>query len=125
MTDSKTIDRSPIKVQEAQLREFIATSAVTRIRAAGKAEGFELHVDIGAAQGVLGNSRGVVRTFSSLNTLAGLVRRLGAEEFSVSIGEFSADDAQAPIAPAKKSRPPASTSSRSKTSSVTKKATRK
>lgn len=121
MTSSKIADPRPaIQLQEAQLREFVATSAVTRILAAGKPAGFELHVDIGAAQGVLGNSRGTVRTFSSLNTLASLVHRLGAKEFNVSIGEFAADDAPAPTAPAKKTRAIATLSSRSKPASVTK-----
>jgi hypothetical protein len=91
--------RPPIQVQEAQLGEFIATGAVTHIRAKGNRTGFELHIDIGSASGVLGNSRGVIRTFSSLNTLASLVRRLGAKEFNVSIGDFAADDVPASTAP--------------------------
>lgn len=122
MTSSKIVDPRPsIQLQEGQLREFIATSAVTRIQATGKAQGFELHVDIGAAQGVLGNSRGLVRTFSSLNTLAGLVRRLGAEEFIVSIGDFAMDESPVPTAPVKKPRAAATATSRSKSSSGTKK----
>lgn len=119
MTPSKTVDPRPaIQLQEAQLGEFISTGAVTRIQAAGKAQGFELHVDIGTAAGVLGNSRGVIRTFSSLNTLTSLVRRFGAKEFTVSIGDFASDDAPAAKTPAKKTRTIA-TASRSK-SSVTK-----
>ena len=114
--------RPPIQVQEAQLGEFIATGAVTHIRAKGNRAGFELHIDIGSAFGVLGNSRGVIRTFSSLNTLASLVRRLGAKEFNVSIGDFAAEDAPTPTTPAKKTRASATSSSRSKTASVTKKA---
>jgi hypothetical protein len=108
--------RPPIQVQEAQLGEFIATGAVTHIRAKGNRTGFELHIDIGSASGVLGNSRGVIRTFSSLNTLASLVRRLGAKEFNVAIGDFAADDVPASTAPDKKPRAIASPSSRSKTS---------
>lgn len=92
MTSEKAFtDRPPIQVQEAQLREFIATGAVTRIVAAGKADGFELHVHIGAAIGVLGNARGITRTFTTLNTLAGLVKRLGADHFEVAIGDFSTE----------------------------------
>lgn len=74
------------------MREFIATGAVTGIHAAGQKDGFQLHVHIGVAQGALANARGVIRTFSSLNTLAGLVKRLGAGKFDVVIGDFSTNE---------------------------------
>jgi hypothetical protein len=120
MNTPKVVEpRPPTQVQEAQLGEFIATGAVTLIQARGNPVGFELHVDIGAAHGVLGNSRGVIRTFSSLNTLAGLLRRLGADRFDVAIGDFSTSEPPAPMSEAKKSAAKAATSSRSK-SSVTK-----
>jgi len=122
MTDSKAIDaRPPVKLQEAQLGEFVATGAVTRIEAVGKADGFELHVDIGAASGVLGNARGVVRTFSSLNTMAGLLRRLGADRFSVEIGDFQSSEPTPPEpATADKARAAKPNPSPSKPSSVAK-----
>lgn len=84
--------QQPVQMQEAQLREFVANGAVTGIDAVGKVDGFELHVVIGTAAGVLGNARGVVRTFSSLNTLASFVKRLGAGEFNVVIGQFGATE---------------------------------
>ena len=79
-------------LQEAHLREFIATGAVTGIHAAGQKDGFQLHVHIGVAQGALANARGAIRTFSSLNTLAGLVKRLGAGKFDVVIGDFDTSE---------------------------------
>lgn len=75
-------------LQEAHIREFLAQGAITRVTASGKADGFEMHVVIGGAIGVLVNAHGARRVFSSLNTLAGLLRRLGAEKFDVVIGEF-------------------------------------
>lgn len=89
-----------IQLQESQLREFITNGAVTHIQAAGKADGFELHIHIGAATGSLANARGATRTFSSLNTLAGLVKRLGAIKFEVVIGEFSTAESL-PVKPTK------------------------
>jgi hypothetical protein len=119
MSIAKAIEtRPPIQVQEAQLGEFIATGAVTHIRAKGNTAGFELHVDIGSAFGVLGNSRGVIRTFSSLNTLAALVKRLGADQFDVAIGTFSTVEAPAPSSRARKPAAKKTTSPRSKSSSV-------
>ena len=112
--------RPPIRFQEAQLGEFIATGAVTHIQAKGNAIGFELHIDIGAVSGVLGNSHGIVRTFISLNTLAGLVRRLGADRFDVVIGAFGSDQRANPVKRGAKSEVIAPTSSRSKSSSVSK-----
>lgn len=81
-------DRPPIQVQEAQLRDFIANGAITRIQAIGKAEGFELHAHIGSATAALANARGVIRTFGSLNTLTGLIKRLGVSSFDVEIRDF-------------------------------------
>jgi hypothetical protein len=85
-------------LQEAHIREFLSKGVITRVTASGKADGFELHVHIGSAVGALVNARGTMRTFSSLNTLAGLVKRLGADGFDVVIGGFSTSEpsAQAP-----------------------------
>ena len=104
ISNKAIVSRLPIQVQEAQLREFIANDAVAHIQAVGKADGFELHVHIGAAIGALGNARGGIRTFSSLNTLAGLVRRLGADKFEVVIGDFKTSEPPPPEKPARKPR---------------------
>jgi len=88
LSETNQDHRPPIQVQEGQLREFIANGAVTRVLAIGRSNGFELHVHIGGAVGVLGNARGVIRTFSTLNTLVGLVKRLGTDRFEVEIGDF-------------------------------------
>lgn len=90
--ETTTEPRPLMPLQEAHLREFIATGAVTGIHAAGQKDGFQLHVHIGVAHGALANARGVIRTFSSLNTLAGLVKRLGAGKFDVVIGDFSTNE---------------------------------
>lgn len=91
--------RPPIQMQEGQLREFIANGAVTHVLAIGRSNGFELHVRIGGAVGVLGNARGTIRTFSTLNTLVGLVKRLGSDRFDVEIGDFLAHEATKNIKP--------------------------
>jgi hypothetical protein len=86
------------------LREFISKSVVTRAYASGKADGFELHVHIGSAVGVLVNARGIARTFISLNTLTGLVKRLGATQFDVVIGAFNTSE-PAPRVKVSKTKP--------------------
>lgn len=101
---TKVVQVSPaplMPLQEAHIREFLSKGVITRVTASGKAAGFELHVHIGTAVGALVNARGTVRTFSSLNTLAGLVRRLGADGFDVVIGGFSTSDTSS-VAPASK-----------------------
>lgn len=99
MTNAKDTESDHLmQLQEAHLREFISKGVVTRVYANGKADGFELHVQIGSATGALVNARGVVRLFVSLNTLAGLVRRLGATQFDVVIGDFSTNE-QVPALP--------------------------
>jgi len=97
---TKVVQASPaslMPLQEAHIREFLAQGVITRVTASGKPDGFELQVHIGGAIGVLVNARGIVRTFSSLNTLAGLVKRLGGEEFNVVIGGFSTNESAAPV----------------------------
>ena len=93
-----------MQLQEAHLREFISKGVVTRVFADGKAEGFQLQVHIGSAVGVLVNARGIARTFISLNTLTGLVKRLGATQFDVVIGAFNTSE-PAPRAKASKTKP--------------------
>ena len=86
------------------MREFISKGVVTRVYANGKADGFELHVQIGSAVGVLVNARGIARTFISLNTLTGLVKRFGATQFDVVIGAFNTSE-PASRAKASKTKP--------------------
>lgn len=105
MTTVKNTESDQLmQLQEAHLREFISKGVVTRVFADGKLEGFELHVHIGSAVGVLANARGIARTFISLNTLTGLVRRLGATHFDVVIGGFGTSG-PAPRAKASKTKP--------------------
>ena len=96
MNNEKRTDAAPLMpLQESHIREFLANGVITRVTASGKADGFELHVLIGGVVGALVNARGKVRRFRSLNTLAGLLQRLGATEFDVSIGTFSSDEISA------------------------------
>lgn len=105
MTTVKNTESDQLmQLQEAHLREFISKAVVTRVYANGKADGFELHVHIGSAVGVLVNARGIARTFISLNTLTGLVKRLGATQFDVVIGDFGSSE-PAPRAKASKTKP--------------------
>ncbi len=113
MTNVKNTESDQLmQLQEAHLREFISKGVVTRVYANGKADGFELHVHIGSAIGALVNARGIVRTFISLNTLAGLVKRLGAPQFDVVIGDFSTSE-PAPRAKVLKAKPRPTTAKKS------------
>lgn len=81
---TKTL-KTPVKpagLTEAALRQLVAGGVVTAIRVT-RAPGatYGVTADMGAGHAQLLNTRGEPRTFSSLDTAATAVARLGASEF--------------------------------------------
>lgn len=98
-------------VQEAQLRGFIASGAITQMwvrptrrplqvaqtpqaRAEAYQRTYELQVMVGPTVFTLCNARGVVRSFASLNTLVGLLQGMGACALTVDLSHEIEIDAQ-------------------------------
>lgn len=78
-----------IPLQVGHIFEFLARGVITRVKASGKLEGFELQLYICDVIRGLVIGCDIVPTFSSLNTFEELVKRLRGEEFIVVIGSFS------------------------------------
>lgn len=68
---------------EAALRDFIGAGSVTRLEAVGRPGGFDLRVHMGTTEATLGNTRGGVRLFASLEALTALLKRLEQPRFEV------------------------------------------
>lgn len=69
-------------LSEAALRQLVTGGLVSTVRVVPSAEGaYEVLVEMGTGQARLLNTRGEPRTFSSLDTAAAAVTRLGASEF--------------------------------------------
>ena len=79
-------DHRPLR--EATFREFIDIGAVSRVRLIGTRGGFTLTVSCGGIDRVLGNSRGSLRQFASLNTAVDFLRRVGLAKFEVDAEEY-------------------------------------
>lgn len=73
---------------EAALRDFIGAGAVTRLEAVGRTGGFDLRVHMGATEATLGNARGGVRLFASLDALTALLKRLEHPRFEVDASNY-------------------------------------
>lgn len=80
---SKSTRSSPLPgLSEAALRQLVAGGLVSAVRVVSRQEGaYEVLVEMGTGQARLLNTRGEPRTFSSLDTAAAAVIRLGASEF--------------------------------------------
>jgi hypothetical protein len=76
-------------LRETSLREFVVAGAVTQVRAIGRTGGYELQVHMGAAAATLGNTRGGVRLFGSVDSITALLQRVGVSVFEVDITHFA------------------------------------
>lgn len=71
-------------IKESTLRELAEANSLSGAIALGRKGGFALTVRYeSAAQRLLANARGQPRMFSSLNTLAGFLRKFGITHFEV------------------------------------------
>lgn len=73
---------------EAALRDFIGAGAVTRLEAVGRTGGFDLRVHMGATEATLGNARGGIRLFASLEALTALLKRMEHPRFEVDASNY-------------------------------------
>lgn len=87
-TSSQSDSRPLPLLGEAALRDFIGAGAVTRLQAVGRAGGFDLRVHMGATEATLGNARGGVRLFASLEALTALLKRLEHPCFEVDASNY-------------------------------------
>lgn len=81
----------PATLPERSLRELINAQVVTGFAARGDKGGFVVEATLGSEPGriaKLGNTRGGVRIFASLSTVAMLLQRLGFNEFVVNSSEY-------------------------------------
>jgi hypothetical protein len=76
-------------LRETSLREFVLAGSLTKVRAVGRTGGYEVQVEMGAASATLGNTRGGVRLFGSVDSITALLQRLGISAFEVDIAHFS------------------------------------
>ena len=84
VTPAHPIEGRPLPLLgEAALRDFIGAGSVTRLEAVGRPGGFDLRVHMGATEATLGNTRGGVRLFASLEALTALLKRLEQPRFEV------------------------------------------
>lgn len=72
-------------LRETTLRELVTTGALSRVRAVGQVGGFVVSISCGSTEGEsqLASTRGEVRVFPNLTTLAAHLRRLGIAQFDV------------------------------------------
>jgi hypothetical protein len=81
---TRTPKKTPKKagLTEAAIRQLVAGGVVTAIRVSReRGATYVVIADMGTSHAQLMNTRGEPRTFSSLDTAAGAVARLGASEF--------------------------------------------
>lgn len=90
MTSSPPSEARPLPLLgEAALRDFIGAGSVTRLEAVGRPGGFDLRVHMGATEATLGNTRGGVRLFASLEALTALLKRLDRPRFEVDATNYA------------------------------------
>lgn len=101
MTPSPPSEARPLPLLgEAALRDFIGAGSVTRLEAVGRSGGFDLRVHMGATEATLGNTRGGVRLFASLEALTALLKRLDRPRFEVDASNYVSGRLRAPVAAA-------------------------
>ena len=89
MTTSPQPEVRPLPLLgEAALRDFIGAGSVTRLEAVGRLGGFDLRVHMGATEATLGNARGGVRLFASLEALTALLKRMEHPRFEVDASNY-------------------------------------
>lgn len=77
-------------IREPTLRELIEANSITSAIMIGQKGGFAISIRCGATERLLANSRGEVRLFSNLTTLATYLRRLGISHFEVDTANYEA-----------------------------------
>ena len=90
MSSPSKSDPHPLPLlREMAVRGFVAAGAIPKMVAVGRRGGFELQIHMGDATATLGNTRGGIRLFGSMESLIGLLQRLGVRTLDVDITEFA------------------------------------
>jgi len=79
-----------IGIKELVLKELVGASAEVTARIIGKEKGFQVNVRLASGEKPLVTSRGSVRVFASLDTVASYVGDLGLLRFDVDISHYKA-----------------------------------
>lgn len=83
-------------IKEVTLRELLQTAHEVALRAEGRANGFALAARSGRSVRLLSTSRGSIRLFPNLTTLAAYLQRLGVSRFDVDTSHYSPGRARSP-----------------------------
>ena len=83
-------------LSEAMLADLVASGVVEAVTIPRTPDGFVVSVRFGSVERDLGNARGGVKTFASLDTVAAQLLRLGIEEFVVKAGGYKPARAKGP-----------------------------
>jgi hypothetical protein len=75
-------------IREITLRELVDANSVRLISAVGQLGGFAVAVHCGMAERFLASTRGEIRLFPNLTTLAALLRKLGISRFEVDTSNY-------------------------------------
>ena len=75
-------------ILEATLRALLEADTIRAVSAVGRRGAFTLAVQYGDCERLLASTRGDVRLFSNLTTLAVFLRRLGVSRFEVDTKEY-------------------------------------
>lgn len=79
-------NKEPAGLTEASLRQLVTGGVVTAVRVKRREDAtYGVFVEMGVGQAQLLNTRGLPRTFSSLDTAAAAVERLGISEFTTNL----------------------------------------
>lgn len=75
-------------IRENTLRELVTSSSINSASAIGRQGGFAVSIQCGKTHRVLGSTRGSVRVFSNLTSLAIFLRGLGIPRFDVDSANY-------------------------------------
>lgn len=76
-------------IRETTLRELLDARSISSISAIGQEGGFTISVHCGKTKRVLGSTRGGIRVFSNLTSLATFLKGLGVSAFDVDARHYA------------------------------------
>lgn len=79
---------APEAIRETMLRELAEANSIRLVKAVGQQGGFAITVCYGAVERLLSCTRGGIRLFPNLTTLATFLRKLGITRFEVDTANF-------------------------------------
>lgn len=77
-------------IREQTLRELVETGSIRSALATGQPGGFTFSVCCGETWRVLGSTRGAIRVFANLNSMATYLRGLGVARFEIDATHYAA-----------------------------------